>query len=113
MKKFITWTLLAGILMIGGPWLTLTIFDGLDAMGACFILFFAIDPLFSAICGAIAGKNIKQLWALPIITAGLFLIGVWLFLEMGELDFLIYCIGYLIIGIASMFISNRVKSIKK
>ena len=40
------------------------------------------------VCGVFAGKNIQQLWALPIIAAGLFLAGAWLFFEMGEMTFL-------------------------
>ena len=101
MKRFIFWTLSAALLMIGGPWLALQ-FDGMDAMGFCFILFFAINPLFSAVCGVFAGINIKQLWTLPFITAGLFLAGVWIFLEMGEPAFLLYCGCYLFIGILAM-----------
>ncbi|MBE6941903.1 MAG: hypothetical protein E7455_06465 [Ruminococcaceae bacterium] len=104
MKTLIVWTLLAVLLMIGGPWLALQ-FAGMDAMGICFILFFAINPLFSVVCGALAGKKIRQLWALPIITAGLFLLGVWLFFEMGEPAFLIYSGSYLIISIIAMLIS--------
>ena len=74
-------------------------------MAVCFILFFAVNPLFSAVCGAFAGKNIRQLWALPIITAGSFLAGVWLFFEMGEPAFLLYGGCYLMIGMITMLIS--------
>ena len=80
-------------------------FPGWDAMGICFILFYAVNPLFSIVCGAFAGKNIRQLWALPMTTAGLFLVGVWIFFEMGEPAFLLYAAGYLIISIVTMFIS--------
>lgn len=107
MKNLITWTILALILMIGVPWLAVA-FAGSAGMAICFILFFAVNPMFSAVCGAFAGKNIKQLWALPIVTAGLFLSGAWLFFERGEAAFLIYCGCYLIIGIISMLISNFV-----
>lgn len=96
--------MLAIFLMIGCPWLAVE-FAGSTGMGVCFILFFAVNPLFSAVCGAFAGKNIKQLWALPIITAGLYLAGTWMFFEMGETAFLIYCGCYLIIGIVTMLIS--------
>ncbi len=85
--------------------MTLTIYAGMDAMGVCFILFFAINPLFSVACGVVAGVNVKQLWPLPIITSGLFLAGVWLFFEMGEPAFLIYCFGYLLIGVVAMLVS--------
>ena len=104
MKPFMTWTILAMLLMIGCPWLAVE-FAGSAGMAVCFILFFAVNPLFSVVCGAFAGKNIRQLWALPIITAGSFLAGVWLFFEMGEPAFLLYGGCYLLIGMIAMLIS--------
>lgn len=104
MKPFMTWTILAILLMIGCPWLAVE-FAGSAGMAVCFILFFAVNPLFSVVCGAFAGKNIRQLWALPIITAGSFLAGVWLFFEMGEPAFLLYGGCYLMIGMIAMLIS--------
>ena len=104
MKKLLTWTLLSALLMIGCPWLALK-FPGMDAMGICFILFFAVNPLFSIVCGAFAGRDFRQLWALPLIIAGLFLVGVWILFEMGELAFLLYAAGYLVIGCIAMLVS--------
>jgi len=104
MKQFIIWTALAVLLMIGCPWLAVE-FAGSGGMAVCFILFYAVNPLFSATCGAFAGRNIRQLWPLPVITAGLFLAGVWMFFEMGEPAFLLYCGCYLIIGMVTMLIS--------
>ncbi len=112
MKQFITWTVLAILLMIGCPWLSVE-FAGSAGMAICFLLFFAVNPIFSAVCGAYAGKNIKQLWPLPIVVAGLFLAGVWLFFEMGERAFLLYCGCYLIIGIVAMLISSFVNKRKQ
>ncbi len=112
MKKLIAWTISALILMIGFPWLAVA-FAGSAGMAICFLLFYAINPLFSVVCGAFAGQNIKQLWALPIITAGLFLVGAWLFFELGETAFLLYCICYLIIGIVAMLISAFVNKRKQ
>ena len=100
------------ILMIGFPWLAVT-FAGSAGMAICFILFFAVNPLYAALSGAFAGKNIKQLWVLPIITAGLFLAGAWLFFEMGEPAFLLYCGCYLIIGIVAMLIRSFVNKRKQ
>ena len=112
MKKLIAWAISSVILMIGFPWLAVT-FAGSAGMAICFILFFAINPLYSAVCGAFAGKNIKQLWGLPILTAGLFLAGAWLFFEMGETAFLLYCGCYLVIGIVAMMISVFVNKRKQ
>lgn len=112
MKKLITWIVLAILLMIGCPGLAIE-FAGSAGMAICFVLFYAINPLFSAVCGVFAGKNIKQLWALPIITAVLFLAGTWIFFEMAETAFLLYCGCYLIIGIISMLISDFVNKRKQ
>ena len=113
MKKMSIWMILAVLLMIGCPWLAVE-FAGSAGMAVCFILFFAINPIFSVMCGVSAGKNIKQLWGLPIIVAGLFLAGVWMFFEMGERVFLLYGSCYLVIGVIAMLISafmNKRKSV--
>ena len=112
MKKLITWIILAILLMIGCPWLSVQ-FAGGSGMVICFVLFFAINPLFSVFCGVSAGKDIKRLWSLPIITAALFLFGVCLFFEMGETAFFLYCGCYLIIGIIAMLISAFVNNKKQ
>lgn len=104
MKKLLAWILSAIILMIVCPWLTVK-FAGVAALAVCFILFFAVNPLFCAVCGVFAGKDVKKLWILPIISAVLFLAGTWLFFEMGESAFLLYCGCYLVIGIIATLIS--------
>lgn len=104
MKKLFIWIIATVVLMIGFPWLAVT-FAGSAGMAICFILFYAINPLFSAASGISAGKNIRQLWALPLIASGSFLAGVWLFFELGEPAFLLYGGCYLIIGIVFMLIS--------
>ncbi|MBE6991458.1 MAG: hypothetical protein E7430_02625 [Ruminococcaceae bacterium] len=112
MKKLITWTLLAMLLMIGFPWIAVE-FAGSAGMAICFILFYAVNPLFSVVCGVSAGKNIRQLYALPVITVVLFLTGVWLFFEIAESAFLLYGGCYLIIGIIAMLISAFANKRKK
>ena len=102
---------MALFLMIGCPWLAVT-FAGSMGMAVCFLLFFSINPLFAAFSGAFAGQNIKRLWALPIITSGLFLAGAWLFFEMSEIAFLWYGVGYLVIGVALMLVSALLKGKK-
>ena len=104
MRKVINWIIFVLILMIGCPWLAVT-FAGTAGMAVCFLLFYAINPLFSIACGVFAGKNIKKLWGFPIFNAGMFLVGTWLFFEMGELAFWLYCGVYLIIGICSMLVT--------
>ena len=108
MKKLLIWAILAIFIMIVCPWLTVE-FAGSAGMAICFALFFAVNPLFSAVSGAFAGKHIRKFWMLPAVTAGLFLAGAWLFFEIGEPAFLLYCGGYQIIGAIAMLISAKRK----
>lgn len=112
MKKLVVWMIAAVLIMIGCPWLAVT-FAGSAGMAVCFLLFFTINPLFSAVCGIFAGKNIRQYWVLPIVTTGLFLAGAWLFFEMGETAFVIYGAGYLVIGVVAMLLNAMVEGRKK
>ena len=111
MKKLLLWTALAALLTIGCPWLAVS-FAGTAGMAVCFLLFFAVNPVFSIVCGIFAGRNIKQLWGLPLIVSGLFLAGVWLFFEMGEPAFLLYGSAYLVIGLIAMLASAFTKKRK-
>ena len=111
MKKLLLWTALAALLTIGCPWLAVS-FAGTAGMAVCFLLFFAVNPVFSAVCGIFAGRSIKQLWSLPLIVATLFLAGVWLFFEMGEPAFLLYASAYLVIGLIAMLQALSQKSAK-
>ena len=108
MKKLLFWSVASLALMIGGPWLAL-LAGGMDAMGLCFLLFFAVNPLFSLICGVFAGREIKQSWSLPIIVTASFVAGVWLHFEMGEPAFLLYGGCYLLICVVAMVISAWIK----
>ena len=103
MKKRMGWTTAAMILMIGFPWLAVT-FAGDSGMAVCFVLFFVVNPLFSAVCGFAGGGDIRRLWLLPFVTAGFFLAGTWIFFDMGEPAFLVYGGVYLLIGAAAMLL---------
>jgi hypothetical protein len=59
--------------------------------------------------GVFAGKDVKHLWSLPVISAVLFLIGTWIFFDMGETAFILYAAVYLIIGIMAMLISMFIR----
>ena len=78
-------------------------------MAVCFLLFFAVNPLYSVLIGVFAGKDVKHLWSLPVISAVLFLIGTWIFFDMGETAFILYAAVYLIIGIMAMLISMFIR----
>ena len=93
------------VIMLVLPWLAISFVKGDAGLAVCFILFFAVNPIYSVIMGVFSGKNIKSLWGMPVISAVLFLLGSWIFFSMGEKAFILYAGVYLILGIAAMAIS--------
>lgn len=93
------------VIMLVLPWLAISFVNGDAGMSVCFLLFFAINPIYSVIIGVFAGKNRKKWWGLPVISAVLFLFGSWMFFDMGEKAFIMYAGIYLILGAAAMIIS--------
>lgn len=105
MKKLGKGLLAAALVMLVLPWLAVTFVRGDAGMAACFVLFFAINPVFSIVLGAFSGRDPKSLWILPPASALLFLAGVWLLFDLGETAFLLYAAAYLILGLAAMLIA--------
>jgi hypothetical protein len=108
-KNIILWLAASAVVMLAFPWLAVTFVKGDAGMAVCFLLFFAVNPLYSVLIGAFAGKDVKHLWSLPVISAVLFLIGTWIFFDMGETAFILYAAVYLIIGIMAMLISMFIR----
>ena len=108
-KNIILWVAASAVVMLAFPWLAVTFVKGDAGMAVCFLLFFAVNPLYSVIIGAFAGKDVKRLRSLPVISAVLFLIGTWLFFDMGETAFILYAAVYLVIGIMAMLISMFIR----
>ena len=104
-KSTILWIAASAVVMLAFPWLAVTFVKGDAGMAVCFLLFFAVNPLYSVLIGAFAGKDVKHLWSFPIVSAVLFLIGTWIFFDMGETAFILYAAVYLALGIAAMLIS--------
>ena len=77
-------------------------------MAAVLVLFFVIDPGYSMAAGYYAGKKIRRLWWLPAATAGLYLVGAWLFFEMGDPVFLTYAGIYFAVGMEAMLVSRLI-----
>lgn len=105
-KRLLGWLAISAAIMFLLPWFVVTFARGDSGMAACILLFFIINPIYSIILGIFAGKNIKGMWALPVISAMMFLPGAWLFLDMGEGAFVIYAGAYLVIGVITMLISK-------
>ncbi len=108
-KNIILWVAASAVVMLAFPWLAVTFVKGDAGMAVCFLLFFAVNPLYSVINGVYAGKDVKHLWSLPVISAVLFLIGTWIFFDMGETAFILYAAVYLVIGIMAMLISMLIR----
>ena len=68
-KKYIMWLILSIVVMILLPWAAVTFVQGDARMAACFLLFFAVNPLYSVVIGILAGRNLKEMWSLPVISA--------------------------------------------
>lgn len=113
MKKVLSWIAASVGMMLVLPWMTVTFVKGDGGMAICFALFFALNPIYAICVGAAAGRDGRKLWALPVITALLFLIGTWLFFDWREKAFVLYALIYLFLGIAAMLISMFIKKKKK
>ena len=94
MKKMISWIIASAVIMLVFPWLAVTFVKGDGGMAVCFILFFALNPIYAIFAGVQASRDVKRFWALPMITAVLFLAGTWLHFDMGEPAFLLYALIY-------------------
>lgn len=109
MKKTLLWLSASAFIMIALPWLTVRFVRGDAGMAVCFVLFFALDPLWSSVLGVFSGGDPKARWFLPILSAAFFLAGTWLCFDPGEKAFLLYAAIYLILGGATMLISFYAK----
>ena len=109
MKKYLIWTALSAFVMLGLPWAAVTFVRGDAGMAVCLLLFFAVDPVWSAAVGAAAGTEPARLCSLPVLSAALFIAGTWLVFTMGEPAFLLYAAVYLILGLAAMAVSAAVR----
>ena len=108
-QNIVLWLVASAVVMLAFPWLAVTFVKGDAGMAVCFLLFFAVNPLYSVLIGVFAGKDVKHLWSLPVISAALFLTGTWIFFDMGETAFILYAAVYLIIGIMAMLISMFIR----
>ena len=109
MKKTVLWLALSLLIMLAFPWLAVRFVGGDGGMAVCFLLFFAVDPLHSVLLGVFAGRHAKTRWALPLVSAALFLAGAWALFDPRETAFLLYAAGYLFLGYAAMLITACIR----
>ncbi len=107
MKKNVKWIIFSIIVLLGFPFLTAK-FAGQNGMALCIIMFFAINPLFFAVEGITFGKRIKKHWFMPLVSAAIYLLSMWVVFDMGETAFILYSGVYLAIGIVVMLITAKI-----
>ena len=111
-KHFFLWFAASALLMLLFPWFLVTFVRHDAVFMLCLLLFFYIDPLFSILLGWAAGKDIHRQWFLPILSAAMYVLGGWLFFEMGEPAFLTYGCIYLLLGAFTMLFSHIIHKSK-
>lgn len=109
MKKIFPWLIASAAILLALPWLAVTFVKSDAGMAVSLFLFFVLNPIYAICTGAYAGRDVKRFWALPVITALFFLAGAWWFFELGESDFILYALVYLILGMAAMLLSQFVR----
>lgn len=105
-RIIITWIAITIAVMFALPFAVARLASECSGMALCMILFFIVNPIYSAILGFRCGRNIRQMWNLPLESSIAFLAGTWLFFDIKEVWFIIYASVYLIIGWTVMEISK-------
>lgn len=112
-NNFVLWAAVSAVVMLALPYAAVTFVKGDAGMAACFVLFFAVNPVYSVVVGAFAGKKAEQLWSLPLVSAALFLLGAWLFFDVGETAFILYAAIYFGLAVVAMLISLFIKKCER
>lgn len=107
-RKPMFWLIFSAGVMPILPWAAVTFVRWDAALAAVLVLFFAINPGYSLAAGYYAGKQIRYLWWLPAASAGLYLMGAWLFFAMGDPAFLTYAAIYFALGMEAMLVSRLI-----
>ena len=101
-KRTIIPLLIAALVALLLPWLTVTFVRGDGGMAVIFLLFFAVNPITAILLGVFSGGNVREAWFQPLLFAALFLMGAWMLFTMAEMAFALYAVIYLLLGYAAM-----------
>ena len=99
--------LIAALVALLLPWLTVTFVRGDGGMAVIFLLFFAVNPITAILLGVFSGGNVREAWFQPLLFAALFLMGAWMLFTMAEMAFALYAVIYLLLGYAAMLLAWR------
>ena len=96
------------------PWLAMTkLPPGIGLLGGI-LMFYAVDPAYSAAVGIYAGKRVRNRWYMPLLTSALIMIGFFVLFDREQWSFISFALAYLAIGVifmlASMLISKKYSS---
>lgn len=112
-RAIIIWLSVTIIVMFALPFAVAGLASECSGMALCMMLFFIVNPIYSAILGYRCGKDIKKMWSLPLVSALAFLAGTWIFFDIHELWFIVYATVYLAIGWTAMAISKHINNSNK
>ena len=104
-KKFWLYVFASIVVMTVLPLYTVKIAGGGAGLIGFILLLLIINPLYMIFLGFNCGKNIKQLWSMPLIASALFWIGAALFMEMSVDGCIIYFAIYIVAAYISMVTS--------
>ncbi len=109
-RTIITWLTATFVVMLALPFTVARLASECSGMALCMMLFFIVNPVYSAILGYRCGKDIKKMWNLPLVSVVAFLAGTWIFFDIHELWFIVYAIVYLAIGWITMATSKYINN---
>ena len=71
-RIIITWIAVTVAVMFALPFAVARLASECSGMALCMILFFIVNPIYSTILGFRCGRNIRQMWNLPLISSIVF-----------------------------------------
>ena len=112
-KSIVIWLAITVIIMFALPFAVARFASACSVMALCMMLFFVVNPIYSATLGYRCGKDLRRMWNLPLVSAIAFLAGTWIFFDIHEPWFLAYAAGYLAISCITMFFSRYIQTLKR
>jgi hypothetical protein len=110
MKRPVFWAAVTAFVMIALPWLFRSLIQGYTYFAAVYSLLYVLNPIFSAVVGVFAGRDMKALWYLLLFPPLFFLAGIGLLFTLSSVGvFFRYAVLYLALGTAAMLISAAIR----
>ena len=100
----IGWMLISTLIVCMLPILIAMIIPSETGMMVCLVLFFVVNPIYSAILGFMASKRGGFMKAVPVVSALMFIVGTTILFGLADYTFVLYGAYYLAISYTVMFI---------